>query len=258
LGPHRPAPDLVLLHGLLGCGRQWRAAADIFSERFTCWVLELPGISSSHPVRDSSLPGLAQWLGSATQALGLSQFSLIGSSWGGALALEFAARSALRGRVHRLVLVAPAHPFWNPSPRQQWLLTPPWTRLAATVGALLPLGFHRRLLAGTYGDPRRLAPASITEYRRLLRRPGLGAAVANYARAREEDRQRLREALAAAPDLPPTLLVWGERDAVVPAATAPVLARSLPGAHLIVLPGLGHLPFEEDPEAFTTAVLPFL
>ncbi|MGH9393268.1 MAG: alpha/beta fold hydrolase, partial [Terriglobales bacterium] len=117
--------DLVMLHGLLGSGQQWRAAAACMGPRFTTWMLELPAISASSNTsgpRPLSLPGLAAWLGQATAALGLRRFSLLGSSWGGAVALQFAltAPSALEG----LVLVAPAHPYWTPSRRQRWLLTP--------------------------------------------------------------------------------------------------------------------------------------
>ncbi|MGH9394705.1 MAG: alpha/beta fold hydrolase [Terriglobales bacterium] len=54
------------------------------------------------------------------------------------------------------------------------------------------------------------------------------------------------------------MLLWGERDPVVPAASAAALLQALPHARLEILPGLGHLPHAEDPAAFCAAVTRFL
>ena len=45
----------------------------------------------------------------------------------------------------------------------------------------------------------------------------------------------------------PTLLLWGEEDAMIPISNADDYLQDLPNATLVRLPGLGHLPFEEDP-----------
>lgn len=248
-------PDVVLLHGLLGSVAQWQGAMEGLAAQATCWALELPGISRSQAVADASLPGLRGWLEQALGALGLQRFSLIGSSWGGALALEFATASPERGRLQKLVLAAPAHPYWTPSRRQRWLLTPPITQAAAWVGARLSEAQHRALLAQMYGDPGRLQPESVRRYHAAFQLPGLGQAVAAYARRWREDQRRLAAALTLAP---PALLVWGGRDAVVPVRTAAALVAALPHAELRVLAGLGHIPFAEAPERFNAAVLPFL
>ena len=54
----------------------------------------------------------------------------------------------------------------------------------------------------------------------------------------------------------PTLIVWGELDRLIPAGQAPVWAELIPNAETKILPGVGHLPFEESPEAIG-AVLEF-
>jgi pimeloyl-ACP methyl ester carboxylesterase len=62
-------------------------------------------------------------------------------------------------------------------------------------------------------------------------------------------------------DLPavtaPTLLVWGERDRLVPLAAGRVWEALLPRARLVVLPGVGHVPMAEAPEALVAAVAAF-
>ena len=249
-------PDVVLLHGLLGLGAQWLGCAELFGKEFTCWILELPGIGTSESNGDYTLAGLRRWLELALEALELPRFCLVGSSWGGALALEFAAHSPLRGRLRRQVLAAPAHPLWTPNQRQRWLLTPPWTRWVARLGAHVSLTVQREALARMFGDRARMPPESAANYRWVLRRPGLGRALEGYARDWRGDQERLRAAL---PNVAaPTLLVWGTRDLAVPAATAAGLHDALPHARLELLPGLGHLPFEEDPAAFARLAAPFL
>ncbi len=56
----------------------------------------------------------------------------------------------------------------------------------------------------------------------------------------------------------PTLIIWGERDGVVPVAHGQAYQAEIAGAELVVLPGCGHLPFVEQPEVFIQAVLDYL
>jgi pimeloyl-ACP methyl ester carboxylesterase len=56
----------------------------------------------------------------------------------------------------------------------------------------------------------------------------------------------------------PTLLVWGERDPLVPAALAGVWQRAIPQTCLVLLPRTGHVPMFERPRAFTAALEEFL
>jgi pimeloyl-ACP methyl ester carboxylesterase len=56
----------------------------------------------------------------------------------------------------------------------------------------------------------------------------------------------------------PTLLVWGERDPLVPLRLAAEYERAIPDVRLVVLEGAGHVPMVERPEAFAHAVLAFL
>ena len=60
---------------------------------------------------------------------------------------------------------------------------------------------------------------------------------------------------AWAANAPPVVLLWGSEDTVTPLAQARALLRWMPGAILVELPGLGHIPHIEDPAAFATALL---
>jgi len=56
----------------------------------------------------------------------------------------------------------------------------------------------------------------------------------------------------------PVLLVWGEKDAMIPLANAQDYLAELPDARLVTLPGLGHVPQEEAPTVSLAPVLAFL
>jgi len=54
------------------------------------------------------------------------------------------------------------------------------------------------------------------------------------------------------------LLLWGERDGAIPASHAADYKRVLPDARTVILPGIGHVPMEEAPEASVRALRAFL
>jgi pimeloyl-ACP methyl ester carboxylesterase len=56
----------------------------------------------------------------------------------------------------------------------------------------------------------------------------------------------------------PTLLMWGTRDHAVDFQSAERLRRNFRDAGLVVLEGIGHLPYEEAPEDFNRALIEFL
>jgi pimeloyl-ACP methyl ester carboxylesterase len=56
----------------------------------------------------------------------------------------------------------------------------------------------------------------------------------------------------------PTLLIWGEKDAMIPVSNAKDYIRALPDSRLVTLADAGHLPHEEIPEQSLDPVLAFL
>jgi pimeloyl-ACP methyl ester carboxylesterase len=215
-------PPLVLVHGLSGSWRWWRPVLEALAASHELHLVDLPrarGIARRHG--GDTVAWLSDWLAAAKAA----PASIIGHSLGGLTAAELAARRP--EQVERLVLVAPVG---VPSGRGlAGHAVPLASTLVRTRPALLP-----RLAR----DALRTGPSS------LLR----GALDAKRADLRA-DLSRVRA---------PTLLVWGERDALVPPAAADTWQEGLPDARLVRLPRAGHVPMWEAPGAFSEAVLGFL
>ena len=76
-------------------------------------------------------------------------------------------------------------------------------------------------------------------------------------RSWHRDLRHIEDALPAMADVP-TLLLWGERDMAVYASSASELHRRLHNSAVLIMKGVGHLPYEEVPEEFNRVVCDFL
>jgi pimeloyl-ACP methyl ester carboxylesterase len=107
-----------------------------------------------------------------------------------------------------------------------------------------------------YGDARRVTAETLAGYSRPLQIKGTVphclALVRNWNRNLDELGSIMGELKI------PVLLVWGTKDRLVYLSSAQRLLETLPNARLMTIEGAGHLPYEEDPEAFNPPVLSFL
>jgi len=220
-------PPVVLLHGLSGSALWWSRNVPHLARSHTVYAIEHARLEAGLLRRrapfalDAAADRLARWM----DAVGLDRASVVGHSMGGFIAADFAARHP--ARVDRLVLVCAA-------------ATP-----LARRGLDAALGVAR----SAADLPPSLVP--LLAYDAL--RTGPGAIVSTLRQLLDADLSAGLPSIAA-----PTLLVWGERDALVPLAHAEALAALLPGATLTVVEGAGHVPMWERPEAFNAALAEFL
>jgi pimeloyl-ACP methyl ester carboxylesterase len=176
--------------------------------------------------------------------LGIERALLVGNSSGGTLALDLALDHP--ERVAALVLVAPWVYVQRPTfPR--WVTElPQMERLSLFLARLL--GGRGGLLGLSYADASRITPE-----RRELARLHMGVQHWDLAWGALLNRS-LADPVTVAPRLPevdvPVLLVTGDRDRLVPPEDTRRVAELVPGADLQVLPGCGHVPHEECPDAF--------
>jgi pimeloyl-ACP methyl ester carboxylesterase len=254
-------PPLILLHGLLGYSFSWRFNIPAFARYRTVYAVDMPGAGFSERSAnlDCSFRGSALRLLRFAENLGLSSFDLLATSHGGAVAV-LAAATANQGdvrRVQRLVLVAPVNPWSAHGRRLAPFLGRPL--VSAFLGWCIPyLNFANGVVVRRlYGDPQRISPGTVEGYSKPYSTSGSLDYFFSILRTWNRDLDDLECSLAETADVP-VLLIWGSRDAAVDPASARTLSRHFRNCERVEFPGVGHLPYEEVPSDFNTAVIKFL
>ena len=249
-GP-RDAPAVILLHGFGSSLLTWDAWARPLSAEFRVIRFDLPGfgLTGPDPTGDYTDARTVAVLLALMDRLGVARASVAGNSLGGKIAWMFAA--AHPDRVTRLVLISPDG---FASPGFDYGKKPDLPFVVRLLPYMLPKPLLRMTLAPAYGDPKNLTDATVQRYQDMMLAPGdRTAMVARMGQVMLEDPVPLLKRIQA-----PTLLLWGEKDAMIPVSNAADYQAALPHATLVPLPGLGHVPFEEDPAMSLPPVLHFL
>jgi pimeloyl-ACP methyl ester carboxylesterase len=238
-------PTLVLLHGLMGCAETFVPFMEELPGMHLI-ALDLPGAGQSERREDidARLLTTAELVARFLKVVGLVKPVVLGHSHGGAVALSVAAR--YREAVRSLVLVAPAHPYFEEAnPLIRFYLSLPGRLFAYTMPWfpewLQMVGLRRMAGPQSWDSPERLKP-----YRENLQVPGTMSHLLRLLKTWHKDMLGLRKALRRHLHTP-ALVVWGDSDRAVPVGSAPELRRHLVHSELVVMPGVGHRPAEERP-----------
>lgn len=171
--------------------------------------------------------------------MGLPHATLVGNSLGGRLAWAFAA--AHPDRVAKLVLISPDG-FASPGVAHGHAQDAP--ALMRVLPCVLPVPMLGANLVPAYVDPARLTKDTVLGTRDMMLASGVRSAiVARIEHAVLPDPIPLLRRL----DMP-TLLLWSEKDAMIPFANAQDYLAALPDATLVALAGVGHVLQEEAPQ----------
>lgn len=248
---------LLLIHGLVGSARNWSHNIQALASDAAVYAIDLPNMGESDrmPGLDASLEANADRVAACMDALGLAQADVAGHSHGGAIAMMLAARHP--GRVRRLVLFAPANPFCNLGRHLIRFYNSGLGKTMARLIPVLPNRLKATALGRMYGDPRRVKAGSLEGYIDGLAQPGTVDHVLRIVQRWYLDMGQLRTALKLIVDKP-VLLVWGDRDRAVGLPSGQKLHQMLPQSQLIVIPGAGHIAFEELPDICNRTVRSWL
>ena len=258
-------PALLLLHGGGASVESWSAVVPALSAAARVVALDRPGWGkSARPPAglDGARPspygptGEAAIVAQLVERLGLGKPILLGSSSGGTIALLAALdHPAL---FSGLVLVAPGvFSGLGLGLAPKWIVPLLANRLARAIGPRLAgNGFSKAFTANMrkmFLDEARVTPDFLAARGRAIGLGDLGATLWETAIAA---RALGLPARLGACELP-TLIVGGAADRFVPVEENERVARALPRARLEIVPDCGHLPHEEQPDAFARLVLSF-
>ena len=252
-------PAILLLHGLVAEGETFRKLIESLPPDRRIIALDLPGAGySERPLQaDVSFAGLANIILEAISALELQQPILLGHSHGGAVALRLA--TSHPGLLSGLILLCPAHPFSRYEYKLVRFYLSSIGRLFARCVPLIPrpvMLFVFKTMPGasraSFGFP------DLEPYLHTLHTPGTVQHLLRLLGTWQSDMYLLGGDLQSTPLTTRTLLLWGTRDFIVPLKTAQRLVLHIADAKLLPLPGAGHLPNEEAPEACAAAITAWL
>jgi pimeloyl-ACP methyl ester carboxylesterase len=250
-------PELLLLHGLLGTASTWEPIIPRLAEGSMVFAVDSLGIGESDrvPGIDARLEAQADRMIEFMNESHIGAADFLATSHGGAVALMLAAKHP--HRVKTLSLHAPANPFSHlADPLINFYLSGLGTWFAHRI-ATLPGSMQSLALGRMYGDPSQVRDGSLAKYIGSLRVPGTVDYVLDMLRTWFEDMAGLEHALKHVRRIP-ALLLWGDRDRAVSLESAQTLRQCFEHVELELLPGTGHLPYEECPELLARLVNSFL
>ena len=249
-GP-RDAAAVILIHGFGSSLQTWDGWVGQLGRKRRVIRFDLPGsgLSPPDPAADYTDARSVELLMALMDHLGLRRATIVGHSIGGRIAWTFA--SLHPERVDRLVLVAPDG---YASPGFAYGVAPQVPAMLGLMRHVLPKVVLRMNLRPAYVDPATLTDALVERYDDLIRAPG----------ARQALLDRMRQTVLVDPRpllaviRAPTLLVWGDGDAMIPLSNSAAYLKEVPNVRLVSLAGAGHLPQEEAAAASVAAVEQFL
>jgi pimeloyl-ACP methyl ester carboxylesterase len=233
---------VVYLHGPFG--QEWDRFLDDLAEHRRVYAPAHAGAEETDDLEQlDGIPDLLLYYDDLFDRLGLETLDLIGHSFGGMIAAEYAA--TFRDRVGKLVLIDAMGLWRDDAPVEDHLLVAP-----------------DKLVKLLFTDPLRpevtakLAMPTEREAmnRELVRRFGALVSTSRFIHPIPERglKRRLRRIKAD------TLIVWGVKDALVPPIYAEEFARLMPRARVQMIDGAGHLPQVEQREIVSSQVIRFL
>jgi 4,5:9,10-diseco-3-hydroxy-5,9,17-trioxoandrosta-1(10),2-diene-4-oate hydrolase len=252
-------PPMIFIHGLSGCWQNWLENIPHFAREHRVIAVDLPGFGRSEmPADPISVNRYADTIDALMGELDIDGAQIVGNSMGGFVGAELAISHP--ARVQRLVLVAAAglsiehvrtirtSGFRHRAENIAFFYIG-WLASRSHQVAARPRLRHALLLI-VAAHPSRLPPALTMEQVLGSGKPGFSDAL--DAMCAYPIRDRL-ERIAS-----PTLIVWGEKDRLVPVRDASVFERLISDARKIVYADTGHIAMMERPARFNADVLEFL
>jgi pimeloyl-ACP methyl ester carboxylesterase len=251
-------PVYVLLHGFGASLFSWHAVMPRMAEKGTVIAYDRPAFGLTE--RPTEWKGDDPYGAQANMLLLLGLLDhfqvdkaiLVGNSAGGTLGMQFALQYP--ERVQALILVDPAvYEVGGPS----WVRILGSTPQVRRLGPLLVRSIQKNgleMIKTAWHDPARITQETWDGYTRPLKADNWDRALWYFTLASQASglAERLGEFKL------PILVITGDDDRIVPTANSLRLAGELPAAQLVVIQGAGHVPHEEQPEAFLQALEGFL
>ena len=245
-------PPVILLHGLSARADRWKLNLDVLGAAgLRAIAVDLPGhgLAAKGGAFDYSAGGYSRWLEALLESLQIPRAVIVGTSFGGLVAMRYAAD--FPQRVAGLMAVGAIG-----------LVPAGLERRMRTVQWLQEMGrdqIRDRARRGLL-RPELVTEELVEEDWRINNSPGAAEAFAQLGRYYQEriDEDAAAPRLAATQPSFPIHLVWGAKDASVSVEYGQAAQRLLPGTPLDLIEDCGHFPYWEQPEVFNPLLVRFV
>ena len=254
-------PALLLLHGLACDHTTWAPVIEALAQRYTVIAPDLLGHGASDkPRADYTLGGYANGMRDLLTVLNIDKVTVVGHSFGGGVAMQFAYQ--FPERTERMVLVASGGLGPEVTPAIRAISSPGFHQLMG----LLTLPGVRQINTGALRALSHL-PSKLThdldevaDIVDSFADPDARAAIRHVVRAVVDWRGQIVTMADRAylTDAMPMCVVWGRDDQVLPVSHAATAERIAPKARVEVIADAGHFPHKDHPQRFVSILHDFV
>lgn len=250
--PHDSVP-LILLHGTSSSLNTWDSVVLFMKDKKRLISLDLPafGLTGPNPANEYSFAYYNRFLDSFFLQLHITHCMIAGNSLGGAIAWEYTA--AHPDKVTKLILIdAAGYPGRNAKGSLGFKIasTPVINNLLLYI---TPKILVRKSLEGIYFDKNRVTDAQVERFHDVAISEGNRRAVlAIFKKGFEREPEKIGTITT------PALIIWGEKDGLIPVENAYLFQKNIKGSKLEILPDIGHVPMEEAPKKVSDLMADFI
>ncbi len=245
--------DIVLIHGTGGSLHDWNQWLPYLENDFRIIRLDLPGFGLTGPNPKNRYDRIFYqvFMESFIDRLNLNHFHMAGNSFGGFVAWNYALENP--AKVDRLVLLnSSGYPRVGQKLPLGFRLAKNET-LAPWLEKITPRSLVKKTLLAAYEDDTQVDEILVDRFFELLLREGNRKAMFGKMSQINSDNWSSIKKIRA-----PTLIIWGDKDEVVPVEHAYRFHKDIPKSEFVLYENIGHMPMEEIPERSAKDMLEFL
>jgi pimeloyl-ACP methyl ester carboxylesterase len=246
-GPREDKLPLVLIHGTSSSLHTWDSMVASLPEK-RCIRLDLPGfgLTGPDPKRDYSIQNAGKIVDELLQNLQVDSCIIAGNSLGGFIAWSYALGYP---RAKKMILIDAAGFNSGTKGKNLAFQLARMPVVSQLIKVITPRSIVRKSLEQSYGDPSKVTDVLVDRYFELNCRTGNRQALLDRFKLRfTGDTSRIKEIQI------PALILWGQKDQLIPVSQADKFEAALPNNQKIIYPELGHVPMEEAPKLVANSI----
>jgi pimeloyl-ACP methyl ester carboxylesterase len=240
---------LLFIHGLGSAADRWMKIPDLLSSDFHCVAIDLPGFGESDKPSnfDYTIPQFREIINAFQKEISLNdgQTSLIGHSLGGYIATDVVINK--KNQIKKLVLIDSSGFLIQPTPILEEYLN----------AAMRPTRYNvRKVFEKMVTDSSRVPDQLVDGFIKRITMPNAKLAFESTLAHSAKTQISLDRLLQN--NSTPTLILWGEKDMVIPLNHSKIFHNSIKNSQLEVIEDAGHAPFAEKPDKVCKILRNFL